>query len=231
MKIIVAPDSFKGNMTAGEVSAAIEEGIRNAEAACGKEPAEALKLPLADGGEGTAQALTQAAGGRFVEVRVRGPLGDPVNAAFGLIHDGETAVLDLASASGIELIPREKLNPLKADTYGTGELIAAALDAGARDLVIGIGGSATNDGGMGMLAALGFRLLDEAGKPLGLGAEALARGARFDSSGADPRLKETAITVACDVTNPLLGPRGASAIFGPQKGADPAMVQVLDSCL
>ncbi|MDR1143533.1 MAG: glycerate kinase [Spirochaetaceae bacterium] len=231
MKIIIVPDSFKGNMSAGEVCAAIEEGIRNAEAAAGKQPAEVLKLPLADGGEGTARALTEAAGGRFVKVRVTGPLGDPVTAAFGLIHDEKTAVLDLASASGIELIPRERLNPLKATTRGAGELIAAALDAGARDLVIGIGGSATNDGGMGMLAALGFKLLDEAGKPLGPGAEALARGAWFDSSGANPRLKETTITVACDVTNPLLGPRGASAIFGPQKGADPAMVQVLDNCL
>jgi glycerate kinase len=231
MKIIIAPDSFKGNMSAGEACAAIEEGIRNAETANGKQPAEVLKLPLADGGEGTARALTRSAGGRFVEITVTGPLGDPVTAAFGLIHGGKTAVLDLASASGIELIPREKLNPLRATTYGTGELIAEALDSGARDLVIGIGGSAANDGGMGMLAALGFTLLDEAGNPLGLGAEALGRAARFDSSGADPRLKETTVTVACDVTNPLLGPRGASAIFGPQKGADPAMVQVLDNCL
>ncbi|MDR0600003.1 MAG: glycerate kinase [Treponema sp.] len=226
MKIIIAPDSFKGNMSAWEACQAIQEGVLRAEPG-----AEVTALPLADGGEGTARALTLAAGGRFVRTVVTGPLGDPVDAEFGLIHGGKTAVLDLASASGIERVPREKLNPLKAASTGTGELIAAALDAGARDLVIGIGGSATNDGGMGMLAALGFRLLDPAGRPLPPGAENLAGAARFDPSGADPRLKETAITVACDVTNPLLGPRGASAVFGPQKGASPGMIQTLETGL
>jgi len=238
MKIVVAPDSFKGNMSAGEVCAAIEEGILRADSS-----AEVIKLPLADGGEGTARALTQAAGGRFVEAEVSGPLGDPVTATFGLIHGGKTAVLDLASASGIELIPPEKLNPIKATTYGTGQLIVAALDTGARELIIGIGGSATNDGGMGMLAALGCRLLDKAGQALEIhkaGAFGpagpvtvadLARAATFDISGLDPRLKETTITVACDVTNPLLGPKGASAIFGPQKGATPEMVRSLDASL
>ena len=226
MKIIVAPDSFKGNMSAGEVCAAIEEGILRAD-----KNAEVIKLPLADGGEGTATALTEAAGGHFIETEVTGPLGDRISAVFGLIHNEKTAVLDLASASGIELLPREKLNPMKATTYGTGQLISAALDAGARELVIGIGGSATNDGGMGMLAALGFRLLDESGNVLGLGAEELAKAIQFDSSNADKRLKKTKITVACDVTNPLLGPKGASAIFGPQKGADPEMVKTLDANL
>jgi glycerate kinase len=237
MKIIVAPDSFKGNMSAGEVCAAIEEGILRTDPL-----AEVIKLPLADGGEGTARALTEAARGRFVEAAVTGPLGESVTAVFGLIHGGKTAVLDLASASGIELVPREQLNPLKATTCGTGELIAAALDTGARELIIGIGGSATNDGGMGMLAALGFRLLDKAGRPIEVGGknsagspagsiENLTKAAMFDSSGADPRLKETAITVACDVTNPLLGPQGASAVFGPQKGADSEMVKTLDTCL
>jgi len=231
VKIVVAPDSFKGNMSAGEVCAAIEEGILRADSS-----AEVIKLPLADGGEGTARALTQAAGGRFVEAAVTGPLGDTVTAVFGLIHGGKTAVLDLASASGIELIPPEKLNPMKATTYGTGQLIAAALDTGARELIIGIGGSATNDGGMGMLAALGCCLLDKAGQSLEIHKEGasvadLAKAAKFDSSGADPRLKETKITVACDVTNPLLGPRGASAVFGPQKGANPEMVKALDAAL
>jgi len=213
-------------MTAGKVCAAIEEGILRADRS-----AKVIKLPLADGGEGTARALTEAAAGRFVETSVTGPLGDPVKAAFGLINKGRTAVMDLASASGIELIPREKLNPMKATSYGTGQLITAALDTGARELVIGIGGSATNDGGMGMLAALGFRILDEAGRPIDVGAEHLAGAVQFDSSGADPRLKETVITVACDVTNPLLGSRGATAVFGPQKGADPEMVKILDAGL
>ncbi|GHV85686.1 glycerate kinase [Spirochaetia bacterium] len=232
MTIIAAPDSFKGNMSAAEVCAAIEEGILRFDPAV-----EVLKLPLADGGEGTARALTLAAGGHFTEARVTGPLGDPLNVTFGLIHGGKTAVLDMASASGIELVPREKLNPMRATSYGTGELIAAALDTGARELLIGIGGSAVNDGGMGMLAALGFRLLDGKGNLIersawqNRGAEPLQDAARFDPSGADPRLKETAITVACDVTNPLLGPRGASAVFGPQKGADPAMVKALDERL
>lgn len=218
-------------MSAIEVCDAVEEGIRRADSA-----AEVVKLPLADGGEGTARALTCAADGRFVETVVSGPLGAPVMAVFGLIHDGKTAVLDLASASGIELIPPEKYNPLKATTYGTGQLIAAALDSSARELIIGIGGSATNDGGMGMLAALGFRLLDKAGKDLYTSGAAASvkdfiKAVKFDSSGADPRLKETGITVACDVTIPLCGPNGASAVFGPQKGATPAMVKVLDAAL
>ena len=225
-------------MSAGEACAAIEEGILGAGILTGKNTSqstdmniEVVKLPLADGGEGTAKALTEAAGGRFAEAVVTGPLGEQITAVFGLINDGKTAVLDLASASGIELIPKEKLNPMKATSYGTGQLISAALDTGAAELVIGIGGSATNDGGMGMLAALGFCLLDESGKAVGLGAEALAGAARFDFSGADLRLKKTKITVACDVTNPLLGPTGASAVFGPQKGADSEMVKTLDANL
>ncbi|MDR1930888.1 MAG: glycerate kinase [Treponema sp.] len=226
MTVIAAPDSFKGNMSAPEVCGAIEEGVLRAEPG-----AELIKIPLADGGEGTARALTEAAGGRFLRAAVRGPLGDPVEAEFGLINGGKTAVLDLAAASGIELVLREKLNPLKASTWGTGELIRAALDTGARELIIGIGGSATNDGGMGMLSALGYRLLDSSGGVLGSGAESLSRGAKFDPSGADPRLQNTAIRVACDVTNPLLGGRGASAVFGPQKGASPEQVALLDAAL
>jgi glycerate kinase len=226
MNIIIAPDSFKGNMSAPEVCAAIEEGILRAD-----KSALIHKVPLADGGEGTARAVTEAAGGRFINLRVTGPLGKKTDAAFGLIDGGRAAVLDMASASGLELLRREELNPLKATTCGTGELIAAALDTGAKELIIGIGGSATNDGGIGMISALGFKLLDEQGNPVGQGGEALAKIASIDVSGADKRLKDVSIKVACDVTNPLLGPRGASAIFGPQKGADPEMIKVLDAGL
>jgi glycerate kinase len=226
MKIVVAPDSFKGNMDAREVCAAIEAGILRAD-----KKAKIYRIPLADGGEGTARALTEAAGGELVKVTVTGPLGKKLRAEFGLIEKGKTAVLDLASASGIELLKQNELNPLKAGTYGTGELIAAALDAGARKLIIGIGGSATNDGGVGMLDALGFRILDDKGKPVGYGGEALARVSSIDVSGADKRLGKVSIKAACDVTNPLLGPKGASAVFGPQKGASPAMVKTLDAGL
>jgi glycerate kinase len=226
MKIVVAPDSFKGNMSAPVVCAVIEEGILRAD-----KKAKVFKVPLADGGEGTARAVTEAAGGEFVKVTVTGPLGKKVKAEFGLIDKGRAAVLDLASASGIELVKREDLNPMKATTLGTGELIAAALETGAKELIIGIGGSATNDGGLGMITALGFRVLDGKGKPAGQGGEALARIASIDPGGADKRLSGVTIKVACDVTNPLLGPRGAAAIFGPQKGADPAMVKTLDAGL
>jgi len=226
MKIIVAPDSFKGNMSAPLVCSTIEAGILRAD-----KSAKIYKVPLADGGEGTARAVTEAAGGEFVGVTVHGPFGKKIKTEFGLIEKGKAAVLDLASASGLELLKREELNPMKASTYGTGELIKAALDSGARELIIGIGGSATNDGGIGLISALGFRVLDENGKPVGQGGEALAKIASVDFSGADKRLKDVSIKVACDVTNPLLGPKGASAIFGPQKGATPEMVKTLDAGL
>jgi len=226
MTIIAAPDSFKGNMSAPVAASAMESGVQRA---CGN--ALVIKIPLADGGEGTARALTEAAGGDFRRVTVHGPLGRKLDAEFGLIEDGRVAVLDLASASGLELLKKEELNPMKASTYGTGELIKAALDAGAGELIIGIGGSATNDGGLGMLSALGFRFLDEKGKPVGQGGEALEKIRSMDSSGADKRLKGVTIRVACDVTNPLLGSNGASAVFGPQKGATPEMVKALDAGL
>ena len=226
MKIIIAPDSFKGNMSAPAVCSAIEEGILRAD-----KKAKTFRIPLADGGEGTARAVTEAAGGEFVPVMVRGPLGKKVKTEFGLIEKGRTAVLDMASASGLPLLKTEELNPMKTSSYGTGELIKAALGSGAKELIIGIGGSATNDGGIGMLSALGFRILDGQGKPVGEGGEALSRIASVDSSGADKRLKNVSIKVACDVTNPLLGPNGASAVFGPQKGATPEMVKILDAGL
>jgi glycerate kinase len=226
MKIIAAPDSFKGNMSAPEVSAAMEEGILRAD-----NSAAVWKIPLADGGEGTARAVTEAAGGRLVDVTVSGPLGDKTRASFGLIDGGRVAVLDMASASGIELIGRDRLDPMKASSYGTGELIKAALDTGVRELIIGIGGSATNDGGLGMISALGFKVLDAEGRPVGQGGEALGKITRVESGGADRRIKEISIKAACDVVNPLLGPNGAAAVFGPQKGASPEMIKVLDAGL
>jgi len=226
MKIIVAPDSFKGNMSASTACAIMEAGILRAD-----KRAKVYKIPLADGGEGTARAITEAAGGEFVEATVHGPLGKKVKTEFGLIEKGRVAVLDMASASGLGLLKRGELNPMKTTTRGTGELIRAALDSGAKELVIGIGGSATNDGGIGMISALGFRVLDKSGKQVGEGGEALAKIASVDASGADKRLKAVSIKTACDVTNPLLGPRGASAVFGPQKGATPDMIKLLDSGL
>jgi glycerate kinase len=226
MKIIIAPDSFKGNMSASLVCGAIEAGIL-----CVDKKAKVVKTPLADGGEGTASAITEAAGGELIEVTVQNPLGKNIKAKFGLIKKGKAAVLDMASASGIELLKREELNPMKTSSYGTGELIKAALASGAKELIIGIGGSATNDGGIGMISALGFKVLDENGKPVGQGGQALAKIASVDVSGADRRLKGVSIKVACDVTNPLLGSNGASAVFGPQKGATPEMVKTLDAGL
>jgi glycerate kinase len=226
MNIIVAPDSFKGNMSAPKVCSIIEAGILRAD-----KTASVRKIPLADGGEGTARAVTAAAGGRLIKTQVTGPLGAPLEAEFGLIENGRAAVLDMASASGLELIDRDKLNPMKADSYGTGELIAAALDTGAKEIIIGIGGIATNDGGLGMISALGFKVLDEGGQPVGQGGEALAKIASIEISGADKRLKNVSVKVACDVTNPLLGRKGASAVFGPQKGASPEMVKTLDAGL
>jgi glycerate kinase len=224
MKIVIAPDSFKGNMSAPEVCAAIEEGILRAD-----KTAEVIKIPLADGGEGTARAVTESAGGRFVKAPVTGPLGKKLTAEFGLIQG--IAVLDMASASGLELLRPDELNPMKATSRGTGELIKAALDTGAKELIIGIGGSATNDGGIGLLSALGFRFLDEKSNDIGDGGEALMKIASLDASAFDPRLKNVSITVACDVTNTLLGEKGASAVFGPQKGATAEMVKILDAGL
>jgi glycerate kinase len=226
MKIIVAPDSFKGNISASEVCSIIEAGLIRAD-----KNAVIHKIPLADGGEGTARTVTQATGGRFVKTNVTGPFGKKVEAEFGLINNGKTAVLDIASACGIELVGQSELNPMKATSYGTGELIAAALDTGAKELVIGIGGSAVNDGGIGMISALGFKVLDENGRPTGQGGAVLSKIATIDCGEADKKLKNVSIKVACDVTNPLLGHLGASTVFGPQKGATPKMVKTLDAGL
>jgi glycerate kinase len=189
------------------------------------------KVPIADGGEGTVEALVAATGGRLEYTEVPGPLGEPVRALWGVLGDGRTAVIEMASASGLPLVPKELRDPRITSTAGTGWLVKAALDAGLRKLVIGIGGSATNDGGTGLAQALGARFLDADGASLPQGGGALARLDRIDLAGLDPRLAGLEIMVACDVDNPLTGPRGASAIYGPQKGATPDMVQELDRAL
>ncbi len=226
MRIIVAPDSYKGSVSALGVAEAMERGIHAVFPG-----AQVIKVPIADGGEGTVEALVAATGGRLLHAEVRGPLGEPVQAHWGTSGDGATAFLEMASASGLPLVPKERRDPRLTSTFGTGELMKAALDAGFRKLVIGIGGSATNDGGTGMARALGARFLDAEGQDLPEGGAALARLVRIDLSGLDPRLTEASILVACDVDNPLCGPRGASAVYGPQKGATPEMVQELDAAL
>jgi glycerate kinase len=226
MRIVVAPDSFKGSLSALGVAAAMERGIRAAFPG-----AEVLKVPIADGGEGTVEALVEATRGSFRTREVRGPLGEPVEARWGVLGDGETAVVEMAAASGLPLVPKERRDPRITTTHGTGELVRAVLDAGLGRLVIGIGGSATNDGGTGLARALGVRFLDGAGRDLPEGGAALARLDRIDLVGLDPRLAGIHMMVACDVDNPLTGIRGASAVFGPQKGATPEMVAELDKAL
>lgn len=226
MRIVVAPDSFKGSVSALGVAKAMEKGILTV-----FPEAEILKVPIADGGEGTVEALVDATGGQLIYEDVMGPLGEKVKAYWGILGDNETAVMEMASASGLPLVPKEKRDPRITTTYGTGELIKAALDKGIRKIIIGIGGSATNDGGMGMARALGVLFLDADGNELPHGGAALANLAEIDMANIDPRLNETEIMVACDVDNPLCGPRGASAVYGPQKGATPEMVTQLDRAL
>jgi glycerate 2-kinase len=225
MKIVIAPDSFKESLTAAETARQIEAGFREIFA-----DADYRRMPIADGGEGTVDALIDALGGERRCAKVGDPLGRPVDAVYGLTTDG-IAVIEMAAASGLHLVTGAERNPLVTSSRGTGELILAALDAGARRFIIGIGGSATNDGGAGMLQALGAQLLDARGLVLGQGGAALSRLARIDASGLDARLASCSFEVACDVDNPLVGPAGASAIFGPQKGATPAMIEQLDAAL
>ncbi|WP_312952018.1 glycerate kinase [Superficieibacter sp.] len=223
---VLAPDSFKESMTAKEVCVAMEKGLKKV-----FPDARYIHVPMADGGEGTTQSLIDASGGELFSLTVTGPLGEPVDACYGIMGDGETAVIEMASASGIQHIRREDRNPLITTTYGTGELIRACLDKNIKKLILGIGGSATNDGGAGMAEALGVRFYDATGEALPRGGGALAQLQRIDVSGLDSRLAKIDIQVACDVTNPLCGPQGASAVFGPQKGATPAMVDRLDAAL
>jgi len=223
MKIVIAPDSFKESLTADEVASAIASGFRKV-----FPDAEIVNVPLADGGEGTVRALIAATGGKIIKKQVTGPLGTPVTAFYGLLGDGKTAVIEIAAASGLHLIPSEERNPLITTTKGTGELILAALDEGVERIIIGLGGSVTNDGGSGLVQALGARLVDEEGRDLPPGGGSLGRLAKIDITGLDSRLFRVKISVACDVMNPLLGEYGASRTFAPQKGATPGMVEELE---
>ncbi|MFU2170527.1 glycerate 3-kinase [Klebsiella grimontii] len=223
MKIIIAPDSFKESVSASRCAQAIKAGFVSI-----FPQAECVCLPIADGGEGTVEAMVEATDGKMVMLPVMGPMGDFVGAFYGLSGDGQTAFIEMAAASGLMLVPAGERNPLRATSYGTGELIRHALDAGVRHIILGIGGSATLDGGMGMAQALGARFLDERGESVGLGGGALQRLVKIDLSDLDPRLHDCRIEVACDVDNPLLGERGAAAVFGPQKGACIEMVAVLE---
>lgn len=225
-RYLCAPDSFKESLTAMEAARAMAQGIENAD-----HDAEVRCLPMADGGEGTARALVDATGGSMRAVPVHDPLGRPVEGHFGLLADGTTAVVETVEASGLALLEAKERNPLIASSYGTGELMLAAVRSGAKRIIVGLGGSATNDAGAGLLQALGVRLLDKNGNDLAHGGAALANLTTIDISTMDPALKNVAITAACDVTNPLTGPTGASAVFGPQKGASKDDVATLDAAL
>ncbi len=228
MKIILAPDSFKGNLTSLQVATAFEKGIKRV-----LPKANCIKVPMADGGEGTVQSLVDATGGKFIRKRVTGPTGKPVSARYGMLADGETAVIEMAEASGLPLVSGKQMNPLKTTTYGTGELILDAASRGAKKIIIGLGGSATNDGGAGMAQALGVRFINKNGNEItefGAGGM-LDKIAGIDMKNTIPLLKKIKIIVACDVNNPLCGKTGASNVFGPQKGATPAMVKTLDTNL
>ncbi len=226
MKIVIAPDSYKESLSALDVATAIERGFKEI-----FPDAEYVKLPVADGGEGTVEAMVAATHGRIVNVNVTGPLGEPVAGFYGISGDEQSAFIEMAAASGLELVPAAQRDPLITTSWGTGELIRHALDAGVKHIIIGLGGSATNDGGAGMVQALGATLLNAQGNALGHGGGELASLARIDVSKLDPRLKTCRIEVACDVTNPLTGEQGASAIFGPQKGATGETIALLDNAL
>ena len=226
MKIVVSPDSFKGSLTAVEVSDAIGQGVREI-----FPEAEIVKIPMADGGDGTVQCLVNTTGGKILREKVTGPLGDEVLAHYGILGDKKTAVIEMAEASGLTLVPENKRNPLITTTYGTGQLIKAALDQGCRKMIIGIGGSATNDGGAGMVQALGVKLLDQEGEEIGFGGRELKKIYQIDISYLDNRISDTKVLVASDVINPLCGPKGASRIYGPQKGATPEVIEELDESL
>lgn len=226
MKVVVAPDSFKGSMTAKQAAEAIAAGFRRV-----YPDAEYVLIPMADGGEGSVQSLVDATDGRLVSATVTGPMGAPTDATFGLLGDGTTAAVEMAAASGLTLVPRDERDPMRATTYGTGELIARALDEGVTRLIVGIGGSATNDGGAGVAQALGVRLLDARGHDIPPGGGGLSALARIDLADLDERLTGVSTVVACDVANPLTGPDGASAVYGPQKGATPEMIAQLDANL
>lgn len=223
MKVVVAIDSLKGSLSSIEAGMAIRDGVLAA-----KPDAEVIVKPLADGGEGTTDALIEGMNGKRIDLTVTGPMGTPVNAYYGYLADSHTAVMEMASAAGITLVPAAKKNPLLATSYGVGEMMNDALQRGCRNFIIGIGGSATNDGGIGMLKALGVRFLDENGEDAGEGGQTLAKVTQIDVSGLNPLLKECHIQVACDVNNPLCGENGSTYVYGPQKGVTEDMKKQLD---
>ncbi len=226
MKVVIAPQGFKGSITALQAARAIQRGV--VAAAPG---AETVLVPVADGGDGTLHALVDATGGQTFESRVKGPLGRPIEASWGVMGDGETAVIEMARPSGLALLPPERRDPRVTTTWGTGEIIREALEKGFKRIIVGLGGSATNDGGAGMAGALGVRFLDSQGRELAMGGAALADLDRIDLSGLHPGLRDAVVVGATDVTNPLCGPTGASAVYGPQKGASVQVVEQLDAAL
>ncbi|MFA5309951.1 MAG: glycerate kinase [Dehalococcoidales bacterium] len=226
MKIIIAPQSFKGSLQSHEAAAAMAQGVRD----FNKNIATVL-LPIADGGSGTVRALVQATGGVIVTAPAHDPLGNSITAAWGRLGDKRSAVIEVAAASGLALVPEDKLNPMQAGTYGTGELILAALEAGCKKIIIGLGDSATVDGGAGLAQALGIKLLDAKNQPIPPGGAGLSRLKHIDITNRHPLIKDCEILCACDVTNPLYGPDGAAYVYGPQKGATPDMVIKLDAAL
>ena len=230
MKVVVAIDSFKGSLSSMEAGQAIAEGVKRVH-----QNAEVVVRPLADGGEGTVEALVEGMGGIFVTKEVTGPLGEKVEAVYGVIESKEdsskTAIIEMSAAAGITLVPEDSRNPMNTTTFGVGELILDAIERGCRHFIVGIGGSATNDGGVGMLQALGYDFVTREGKTISYGGNGLRELASIKETNVHPTLKECTFKVACDVTNPLCGENGSSAIFGPQKGATPEMVQELDQLL
>ena len=226
MKVVVAIDSLKGSLSSLEAGEAIKEGILKA-----IPDAEVCVRPLADGGEGTVEALTLGMGGKLITINVTGPLGEPVDCVYGILEDSKTAIIEMAGAAGITLIPDDKRNPLHTTTYGVGELIKDAISKDCRHFIVGIGGSATNDGGIGMLQALGYGMLDKDGNQVGFGAKGLENLETITDDSLIPELKDCTFRIACDVTNPLCGEFGCSAVFGPQKGADASMILQMDQWL
>ena len=226
MKVVIAPQTFKGSISALDAARAMSEGVRRV-----VKDAETVLVPVADGGDGTLETLVESSGGKIHTSEVTGPLGERVVAEWGAMGDGRTAVIEMARTSGLALVALENRDPLAATTYGLGEIIRDAIEVGFRSFVVGIGGSATNDGGAGMAQALGVRILDNGARDLPPGGAALAQLDRIDMSGLDPRARESQFSVACDVSNPLTGPEGASAVYGPQKGATPDIVVQLDAAL
>ena len=226
MKVTIAIDSLKGSLSSLEAGRAIEAGIKNV-----YEDAEVCVRPLADGGEGTVEALTCGMGGTLETISVTGPLGTKVDCQYGILNDGVTAIMEMSAAAGITLVTAEERNPLKTTTYGVGEMIVDAIKKGCRRFIVGIGGSATNDGGVGMLQALGYDFLDADGNAIPFGAGGLEKLAKISAEHVIPELSECTFKIACDVTNPLCGPLGASAIYGPQKGATPDMIRDMDDWL